>query len=142
MFLVLALGLPGFALLAWLTLPWSGLALAAWGLALWLLLRRRRTEPPEPGASVARAIAVVILLFAAVFVTWLSYRWHALPSALLFWAGPALLAAIAVWAGREHAFHGRRRVAIFVPLLAYQIQLMIYGMLYSIGSIMAGSSPI
>jgi cyanate permease len=85
---------------------------------------------------------VVILLFAALFVTWLSYRWHAFPSALLFWAGPALLAAIAVWAGREHAFHGRRRVAIFVPLLAYQIQLMIYGMLYSIGSIMAGSSPI
>ena len=140
--MLLILGIPGFLQAAWVSLPWSGLALAVWGVILWRLTAQTRGKTPEQGAFAARGCAVAPLLVSGLFISWLTARWPDPLSALLFWAPPALLLALAIFGSREHAHHGRGGIAIFVPLAAFQIQLMIYGALLFIGHIFNGGSPI
>jgi hypothetical protein len=138
----LFLGIPGFLMSATLTFPWSGLAIALWSLALWQATRRTRVWVTEPGAFAARGCASAPLIFSGLLVPWVTARWPDPLTAALFWAPPAVLLALAVFGGREHAYYKRGALSIIVPLAVYQVQLMAYGALMLTGHILNGSSPI
>lgn len=140
--MLLVLGLPGFVQYALLTLPWSALALSLWGVAVWRLVGKRPPGPPEAGAGAVRGCAAPLLLGTGVLVPWLTAFWHPAASALVFWAVPGLLVAMALMARREHLARGRGLLASVAPLVAFQVQLMVYGVLLWVGHILNGGSPI
>ena len=140
--MLLIFGIPGFLQFALVSMPWSALALAIWGIMIWRLLRRKPDGEPELGAFAARGCAAVPLLLSGALIPWLTALWPAPLAALLFWAAPALLAALAVSGSREHAYYGRGAVSILAPLAAFQVQLMVHGALLFIGHILNGGSPI
>jgi len=140
--MLLFTGLPGFFLFALHSLPWSLLAIGAWSLVSWQVLRKIDLGPLADGAFVLRGCGVAALLLVGIAIPLLTRSWPA-PAAAFAWFGiPVLLAAFAIAACREHARRGRRLIAIAVPAIALQIQLMIHGALLWIGHIFSGGSPI
>ena len=135
-------GLPGFLFFAWLSLPWSLLAIAFWGVLVWLGLRKIKLGPLADGAFVIRGCAVVLLLALGTAIPFVTGNGPDSVSAFAWFAVPVLLAGLAIAACRDHAKNGRHFIAVAAPVMALQVQLMIHGALLWIGHIFSGGSPI
>jgi hypothetical protein len=140
--MLLFLGLPGFLLFAWLSLPWSLLAIAFWGAMVWLGLRKIELGPLTDGAFVIRGCAVAALLFFGTAIPFLTGNWPDPVAPFAWFAVPVLLTGLAISAYRDHTKSGRHFIAVAAPVVALQVQLMIHGALLWIGHIFSGGSPI
>ena len=140
--MLLFLGLPGFLFFAWLSLPWSLLAIAFWGALVWLGLRKIKLGPLADGAFVIRGFAVVALLAIGTAIPFLTRSGPDSVAAFAWFAVPVLLSGLAIAACRDHAKNGRHFIAAAAPVVALQVQLMIHGALLWIGHIFSGGSPI
>ncbi len=140
--MLLFTGLPGFFLFAGHTLPWSFAAIAFWGLLAWWSLRKADLGPLADGAIVIRGFGAGLLLLIGLALPFLTRSWPDPVSTVAWFAPPTLLAALAITAARDHASHGRRLVALLVPVVALQLQLMLLGLLMFMGHVFSGGSPI
>ncbi|MNE66689.1 hypothetical protein D3C80_1622530 [compost metagenome] len=140
--MLLFTGLPGFLFFAGHSLPWSLVAIALWSLLAWLGLRKTDLGPLSDGAVVIRGFGAGLLLLVGFALPFLTRSWLDPVSTLAWFAPPTLLAALAVTAAHDHAHHGRRLIALLVPSLAYQLQLMLLGLLMFMGHVFSGGSPI
>lgn len=135
-------GLPGFLFFAWLSLPWSLLAIAFWGVLVWLGLRKIKLGPLADGAIVIRGCAVALLLALGTIIPFVTGNRPDLVVAFAWFAVPVLLTGLAIAAYIDHTTHGRPFTAVAAPVVALQVQLMIHGALLWIGHIFSGGSPI
>jgi hypothetical protein len=135
-------GLPGFLFFASFSMPWSLLAIAFWGVLVWLGLRKINLGPLADGAIVIRGCAVVLLLAVGMIIPFLTNKGPGSVAAFAWFAIPVLLTGLAVAACIDHKKHGRPFTAVAAPVVALQVQLMIHGFLLWIGHIFSGGSPI
>lgn len=135
-------GLPGFLFLACLSLPWSLLAIAFWGVLVWLAFRNITLGPLADAAIVLRGCAVVLLLTFGTIIPFVVKNGPDPLTVFAWFAVPVLLTGLAVAAYTDHGKHGRHFIAVAAPVVALQVQLMIHGALLWIGHIFSGGSPI